>query len=141
MTRTSGESFPAALHMLNLDNGGNDAYVRDYCKNKSSQDNAAAVDKTPFFICMIVNTGEPHDSRNITEKVIYNIRTTEREREGVDSMEDCIESPTNPGSGNQLPAEFSVRCDFIKKGPVDGHTTVIGHGCKQEALSACQGEK
>ena len=88
MPRTSGERFPVALHMLNLGDGGSDAHVRDYHKNNGPQDNAAAVDKTPFFVCMIVNTREPQDRRNITEKVIYNIRTTERERESVDSMED-----------------------------------------------------
>lgn len=90
---------------------------------------------------MIVNTGEPHDRRYVTEKVIDDIWSTERQGEGVDGMEDGIESPTNPGGGNQLPAELPAHCDPIDKRPIDGHAAVIGHGREQEALGGCQGEK
>lgn len=129
------------MYMLDLADCGDDVYIRDQGENKGSQGDAAAVDNTQVFICMTVNTGESPDRRNFTEKGINDIRPTEREGEGADDMKDSIESPTNPGSGNQFPAEVPTHCDPIEKGPRDGHTVLTGHGCEQEALGSCQGEK
>lgn len=136
-----GEGLPVALHVADPGDGGKHAYVRNQSENKSSQDDADAVGETQSFTVTLVLTAEPHDRRNLTEKVIEDVRSTEGEGEGVAGMRDGIESRPNPGSGNELPAEVPAHGDPIEKGPVDGHAVVIGHGCEQEALSSFQGEK
>ena len=86
-------------------------------------------DKTCHLTDVRVRAGGRDDSRILTAKVMYDVRTTEGQLQK--RTRDCQGTHSTPrvGSSNQEAAELRRHSNCVEQGVTNSHKPVIGHHC------------
>lgn len=135
MGGTGGEGFLPSFSRTHPLNGNIYEEVRDEDHQEGEKDVEAHDTEDSQVADACVGTRESQEWRNVAEKMINHVRSTERESKCVCCVNGSIEEATGVGAHSQEGAHTCCHGGGVMKRPAYSCMAVIGHAGQEVALN------